>query len=407
MLNALLALLNTPANVGVERPSLKHFGIQASLAGGKVTPGQLGSGAGPGRFSPLLAGLSVGLLLAGLAAASARRRRTRLGRLGAIATIPLIVLAGVATVAAFRTTGAGPVRATVPAITAATAGSHSTTTSRDALSRGSALFNRLVVLETQIANGEAQLQSPSNAQGAGLLRQEHRLAVSLEDTLQQEYDFFAQTAREPHQAAALMQTSATQSATVRDVVSYDVQAVQLEQAQQAAITQASQSNVVGAPVTVTIPGGLPSGTTSTLAWPLNGAITQGFGPSPLSIEPSAKLAGVTYPHFHTGLDIASALGTPTRAAADGTVALAAAETDGQGHLVGFGNYVVIAHGGNVITLYGHLEQLLVHPGQTVHAGDPIGLEGSSGNSTGPHLHFEVRIGGVVTDPRTLLGSRFG
>ena len=138
---------------------------------------------------------------------------------------------------------------------------------------------------------------------------------------------------------------------------------------------------------------------------MSGVITQGFGPSGLAIEPAVTLAGITYPHFHTGLDIASVYGTPVAAAADGVVALAGAETDGQGHLVGYGNYVVIAHGGGVVTLYGHLERELVQPGQVVRAGTPIGLEGTSGNSTGPHVHFELRIRGVPTDPTGYLPQR--
>lgn len=89
-------------------------------------------------------------------------------------------------------------------------------------------------------------------------------------------------------------------------------------------------------------------------------------------------------------------------AAAGVVALAGAETDGQGHLVGFGNHAVIAHGRGMITLYGHLDKILVKAGQAVHAGDPIGLEGSTGNSTGAHGHFEVRVDGVPADPRAYL-----
>jgi murein DD-endopeptidase MepM/ murein hydrolase activator NlpD len=61
-----------------------------------------------------------------------------------------------------------------------------------------------------------------------------------------------------------------------------------------------------------------------------------------------RMGGITYPHFHTGLDIAAPMDTPVQAAAAGVVALAGAETDGQGHLVGYGNYVVIAHGGGMI-----------------------------------------------------------
>jgi murein DD-endopeptidase MepM/ murein hydrolase activator NlpD len=73
--------------------------------------------------------------------------------------------------------------------------------------------------------------------------------------------------------------------------------------------------------------------------------------------------------------------------------------------VGYGNYIVIAHAGRMITLYGHLDQLLVHVGQVVHAGQVIGLEGSTGNSTGPHLHFELHVAGLLTDPAKYLRSQ--
>lgn len=111
-----------------------------------------------------------------------------------------------------------------------------------------------------------------------------------------------------------------------------------------------------------------------------------------------RVGNVTYPHFHTGLDIAATRDTPVGAAAAGVVALAGSETDGYGHLVGFGNYVVIAHSGGLATLYGHLDRILVTSGQAVQQGQPIGLEGSSGNSTGPHLHFEARYDGSPVNP---------
>jgi len=70
--------------------------------------------------------------------------------------------------------------------------------------------------------------------------------------------------------------------------------------------------------------------------------------------------------------------------------------------VGYGNYVVLAHRNGVATLYGHLAASLVKPGDSVVQGQPIGLEGSTGNSTGPHLHFEMRVSGQPVDPRPFL-----
>ena len=141
---------------------------------------------------------------------------------------------------------------------------------------------------------------------------------------------------------------------------------------------------------------LPPGTTLTplaLSWPMAGArITQPFGPSDVLLEPRLG----PYPHFHTGIDLAAPLGTPVLAAADGIV-VAVAHTR-----VGYGNYVMIAHGGGVITLYAHLLETDVNEGDRVARGKRIGLEGSTGLSTGPHLHFEVRINDQVVDPMRYL-----
>jgi murein DD-endopeptidase MepM/ murein hydrolase activator NlpD len=129
------------------------------------------------------------------------------------------------------------------------------------------------------------------------------------------------------------------------------------------------------------------------AWPeANAVITQGFGPTDLWFEPA--LGG--FAHFHTGIDIAAPQGTEIHAADDGVVALVGGGT------TGYGNYVVIAHAGGLTTLYGHMLQPLVKQGDHVVQGQVIGLEGSTGNSTGPHVHFEVRVNGQPVDPTPYL-----
>ena len=144
-----------------------------------------------------------------------------------------------------------------------------------------------------------------------------------------------------------------------------------------------------------------SGTHSTkypLVWPLQqGTITQLFGPSTLVFEPP----GFGYAHFHTGVDISFTQGTPILAADDGIVVAAASSTM-NGQLVGYGNYVILAHRNNFFSLYGHLLGFTVKAGDTVHQGQPIGAEGSTGNSTGPHVHFEYRYGGQPTNPMPYL-----
>lgn len=128
-------------------------------------------------------------------------------------------------------------------------------------------------------------------------------------------------------------------------------------------------------------------------WPEpNAQISQGFGPTSYWFEP--PYAG--YPHFHTGLDLVEPFGSPVYAADDGIVALVGSSSSG------YGTYVVVAHAGGFDTLYGHLSTALVKPGQTVTQGTVVGLEGSTGNSTGPHLHFELRIGGRPVDPTPYL-----
>ena len=101
------------------------------------------------------------------------------------------------------------------------------------------------------------------------------------------------------------------------------------------------------------------------------------------------------PDGHTGMDLAVPSGTPVRAALDGTVTLS--QYDGS-----YGYCVMIDHGSGMTTLYGHNSRLLASTGQAVRAGDIVSLSGSTGRSTGPHLHFEVRVNGERTDPRYYL-----
>jgi len=128
-------------------------------------------------------------------------------------------------------------------------------------------------------------------------------------------------------------------------------------------------------------------------WPMPGAaISQGFGPTQLWFEPA--FGG--FAHFHTGIDLVLPEGSPVQAADDGVVILV-----GSGPY-GYGNYVVLQHQGGLTTLYGHLNRALVKMGDAVQQGQPIGLEGSTGNSTGPHMHFELRINNQPVDPAPYL-----
>ena len=125
------------------------------------------------------------------------------------------------------------------------------------------------------------------------------------------------------------------------------------------------------------------GPVGTFTWPVTGTITSPFG------WRSNPFGGA--PDFHPGLDIAAPTGTTVTAAAGGTVIMAQ-------WYGGYGNYISIDHGDGYSTGYGHLSAIYVANGQTVQRGQAIGAVGSTGNSTGPHLHFEVRINGKAVDP---------
>lgn len=138
-----------------------------------------------------------------------------------------------------------------------------------------------------------------------------------------------------------------------------------------------------------------------LLWPIpHAVVSQGFGPSALPIE--AAYAG--FAHFHTGIDLADPLGTPVFAAADGVALQAGPMTDQSGDLVGYGNYVILQHADGLRTLYAHLMTWTVKPGEAVKRGQLVGLVGSTGNSTGPHTHFEVRVDNTPVDPMQFLAE---
>lgn len=122
-------------------------------------------------------------------------------------------------------------------------------------------------------------------------------------------------------------------------------------------------------------------------WPVTGTITSNFG------YRGNPIGGGT--GFHEGLDIAVDYGTPVRSTASGKVSMA-------GWVDGYGNLVEIDHGNGFVTRYGHNSMLLVVQGQEVKAGDIISLAGSTGRSTGPHVHYEVRVNGTPTDPLLFL-----
>jgi murein DD-endopeptidase MepM/ murein hydrolase activator NlpD len=126
-------------------------------------------------------------------------------------------------------------------------------------------------------------------------------------------------------------------------------------------------------------GGRISG--SGMRWPASGPVTSEFG--------------YRWGRLHAGIDIGAGYGAPIRAAKSGTVIFAGVQS-------GYGNVIIIEHGGGLTTLYGHQSRLAAHDGDEVSTGDLIGYVGSTGHSTGPHLHFETRVGGSPQNPRRYL-----
>ena len=122
-------------------------------------------------------------------------------------------------------------------------------------------------------------------------------------------------------------------------------------------------------------------------WPAKGVISSTFGARQDPVYGGGA--------FHEGLDIANDTGTTIVATAAGTVTYAA-------YAGGYGNLIEIDHGNGFITKYGHNSALLVQAGMTVKKGQSIALMGSTGKSTGSHVHYEVRVNGVATDPLLFL-----
>lgn len=127
--------------------------------------------------------------------------------------------------------------------------------------------------------------------------------------------------------------------------------------------------------------------TADITLPVNGVITNEFG------EPHPP-----YYLFHSGIDIAGKKGDPITPFMPGKVTYAGVI------FWGFGKHVIIDHGDNITSVYGHLDKINVKNDQEVKSGDVIGLEGSTGWSTGPHLHFEIRVFGIPVDPRVFING---
>lgn len=147
------------------------------------------------------------------------------------------------------------------------------------------------------------------------------------------------------------------------------------------VSQVVDKGPSSTPVSVAYSISRGSGSTSGIVWPLRGSINSYYGSR--------------HGSFHTGIDIGGDVGDPYTAAASGTIVAA-------GWGGGYGNMILIDHGNGVMTRYAHSSRLLVSVGQSVSRGQTIGLVGTTGNSTGPHLHFEVILNGDTVNPLSYL-----
>ena len=178
-------------------------------------------------------------------------------------------------------------------------------------------------------------------------------------------------------AAQMEQDLNAQLASVRNLIQQRLAAA--EAARQAAQQQAASDDEGGG-------GGSDDNYvqgTGAMGWPCSGPITSPFG------YRTHPIFGTTI--FHAGIDLGVDYGTPIHAADSGVVVYS-------GWMFGYGNAVIVDHGGGISTLYGHNQSLAVSEGQSVSKGSVIAYAGSTGNSTGPHCHFEVDVNGSPVNP---------
>lgn len=229
------------------------------------------------------------------------------------------------------------------------------------------VFDELVAQRARTARAREALERPkaaADAARAAAAREQSRLTALRDDRARARA---VASAGEAHEAAVLAEVRARKG----------------EFSRQLAALQAS-SQRIGEVLAGRGSGGTAPGR---LRFPAHGPITSGFGPRVHPIFGDVRM--------HKGIDIGAGYGATVVAAADGVVVAAGAQT-------GYGNAVVIDHGGGLATLYGHLSRVSVVAGQRVRAGQTVGAVGNSGYSTGPHLHFEVRVQGTPVDPRGYL-----
>ncbi|HEX6539779.1 MAG TPA: peptidoglycan DD-metalloendopeptidase family protein [Candidatus Dormibacteraeota bacterium] len=251
-------------------------------------------------------------------------------------------------------------------------------------------------LTRQVQETEAEVQADVNQVAAEQAQQQQVVnqLVATKNTLAQQEATKQRALQELQAAQAADQAKVAQITASNQNLNNEVAA--LNQQEQAAQAQAAAAAAAAAAAHGGGGGGGGGGgPNSGFAWPDSGPISQGFGCTTFQFE--AYDAGCPYPHrFHNGIDIAGACGNAIRASAGGVVHIEPYDP------YGFGNYIIITHGGGWSTLYGHMSGFTVGNGQSVGQGQQIGWEGSTGNSTGCHLHFGVNDNNTWLNPLNYL-----
>jgi murein DD-endopeptidase MepM/ murein hydrolase activator NlpD len=184
----------------------------------------------------------------------------------------------------------------------------------------------------------------------------------------------------------------------RAAAEQQVAAIQAKFAQQLAAMQAQRA-ALQSQIASVIGESKRARSSGKWAWPIAGMITQGFGCTSYPFEPYDPTCATR--HFHSGIDLANDAGTAVHAA-DGGIVHNFTMNCSWGGLCGYGHYVIVVHAGGFTSLYGHLSGYAVPDGRQVEKDTVIGYEGSTGASTGPHLHFEIDLAGMPVDPLAYL-----
>lgn len=188
----------------------------------------------------------------------------------------------------------------------------------------------------------------------------------------------ALVAAESEKSTALASIRADRAHFLQEAEGLEARSAALASQIRAAQAAAAAAAAASTPASASVPApAVQAPSASGFIWPLQGTLVSGFG--------------LRWGRMHQGLDIAAGFGTPVQAAAGGTVIQS-------GWSGGYGMLVVIDHGNGVATAYAHNSSLAVSVGQSVSQGDVIANVGSTGNSSGPHVHFEVRVNGTAVDP---------